>query len=58
MRTIAAAAVAAVLGAALGVLASVEISRRNDPDRAVQVRIEQIRDQRLSEPDVVEYGQR
>jgi hypothetical protein len=50
--------VAAVLGVALAVVASAEISRRTDPDRAVQERIEQIRDQRLSEPDVVEYGER
>lgn len=58
MRTIAAVVTAAVLGVVLAVVASAEISRRNDPDRTVQQRIEQIRDDRLTEPDVVEYGQR
>ena len=58
MRTIAVAVVAAVLGVALAAVASAEISRRNDPDRTVQQQIEQIRDQQITEPDVVEYGQR
>lgn len=58
MRTIAGVVTAAVLGVALGVVAAVEIGRRNDPDRTVQQRIEQIRNDRLTEPDVVEYGQR
>ena len=55
---IAAVVAAVVLGLALAGVASAVIIQQNNPDAGVQERITQLEDNRITEPDVVEYGQR